>query len=141
MIKSCILKWYHIVVEQMPTEHKHPLLKSFEFAASGLRGILVQERNFKIQVSLGFLAVILGFVLNISPNEWLHLVIVITLVLVLELINTSIEEIVDLISPQLQEKAKIAKDVAAATVLVASFGSLVIGGLLFIPKILVILNR
>lgn len=120
-------------------EHKHPLVKSFEFAASGLRGIIVQERNFKIQLSIGLLAVILGFLLRLNLAEWLDLVIVITLVLIFELINTSIEEIVDLVSPQFQEKAKIAKDVAAGTVLVASIGSVIVGVLLFLPKIMAIL--
>lgn len=121
-------------------EHKHPLYKSFEFAASGLRGIIVQERNFKIQLSIGFLAVILGFILNLTLSEWLDLVIVITLVLIFELINTSIEEIVDLVSPEYREKAKIAKDVAAGTVLVASIGSVIVGVLLFLPKIIILLN-
>lgn len=120
-------------------EHRHPLFKSFEFAASGLRGIIVQERNFKIQLSIGLLAVILGFLLRLNLAEWLDLVIVITLVLIFELINTSIEEIVDLVSPQFQEKAKIAKDVAAGTVLVASIGSVIVGVLLFLPKIMAIL--
>jgi diacylglycerol kinase len=117
-------------------EHKHSILKSFEFALNGLKGIIIQERNFKIQLFAGILAVILGLLLKLNSAEWLDLVIVITLVLILELVNTSIEEMVDLVSPQFQEKAKVAKDVAAATVLVASFGSVVIGAFLFIPKIM-----
>jgi diacylglycerol kinase len=120
-------------------EHRHSILKSFGFAINGLKGIILQERNFKIQLSLGALAVILGFILNLNPNEWLDLVIVITLVLILELVNTSIEEMVDLVSPEIQEKAKVAKDVAAATVLVASIGSVIVGVLLFLPKILTLL--
>lgn len=116
-------------------EHRHALTKSFEYAANGLRGILIQERNFKIQLFIGFCAVILGFIFNLNISEWLDLVIVITLVLVFELINTSIEEIVDLVSPEYKEKAKIAKDVAAGTVLVASIGSVIVGVLLFAPKI------
>jgi diacylglycerol kinase len=59
--------------------------------------------------------------------------------LILELVNTSIEEMVDLVSPEIQEKAKVAKDVAAATVLVASIGSVIVGVLLFLPKILTLL--
>lgn len=120
-------------------EHKHPLVKSFEYALSGLRGILVQERNFKIQLLFGGLAVILGFILKLSMSEWLDLVIVITLVLIFELINTAIEEMVDLVSPEIREEARIAKDVAAATVLVASIGSVIVGALLFLPKILTFL--
>lgn len=122
-------------------EHRHALIKSFEYAAAGLRGIIIQERNFKIQLFIGFLAVILGFILKLSLSEWLDLVIVITLVLVFELINTSIEEIVDLISPQYHDQAKIAKDVAAGTVLMASFGSVIVGILLFLPKILILMSH
>lgn len=125
--------------EQKIPYHKHPLIKSFEYAAAGLRGILIQERNFKIQLTVGVLAVILGFIFNLTLSEWLDLVIVITLVLIFELINTSIEEIVDLVSPEFQEKARIAKDVAAGTVLVASIGSVIVGVLLFLPKILAFL--
>lgn len=116
-------------------EHRHSLFKSFGFALSGLKGIILQERNFKIQLFVGLLAIILGVALRLNLTEWLDLVIVIMLVLILELVNTSIEEIVDLISPQFQEKAKIAKDVAAACVLVASIGSVIIGALLFLPKL------
>ncbi|KKQ91937.1 MAG: Diacylglycerol kinase [Candidatus Woesebacteria bacterium GW2011_GWB1_39_10] len=121
-------------------EHRHSLIKSFSFAINGLKGIILKERNFKIQLFVGVLAVILGFALKLNPAEWLNLVIIITLVLILELVNTSIEQIVDLISPEFQEKAKIAKDVAAATVLVASIGSIIIGALLFLPKLLATLS-
>lgn len=119
--------------------HNHSILKSFGYAINGLKGIILQERNFKIQLFVGTLAVILGFVLKLNAGEWLDLVIAITLVLIFELINTSIEEMVDLVSPDVQEKARIAKDVAAGTVLVASIGSLIVGALLFIPKILILL--
>jgi diacylglycerol kinase len=57
-------------------------------------------------------------------------------VLILELINTAIEAIVDMVSPEIQEKAKIAKDVSAGAVLVASIAAVFIGGLIFLPKIL-----
>ncbi|HKC05175.1 MAG TPA: diacylglycerol kinase family protein [Patescibacteria group bacterium] len=122
-------------------EHRHSIFKSFGFALNGLKGIILQERNFKIQLFFGLIAVILGFLLKLNVAEWLDLVIVITLVLILELVNTSIEEMVDLVSPEIREKAKVAKDVAAATVLVASTGSLVIGALLFVPKILNLLKN
>lgn len=117
-------------------EHRHSIFKSFGYALNGLKGIILQERNFKIQLFIGTVAVILGFVLNLTLPEWLDLVIVITLVLIFELINTSIEEMVDLVSPEVQEKARIAKDVAAGTVLVAAIGSVIVGAMLFLPKIL-----
>jgi diacylglycerol kinase len=117
---------------------KHSLLKSFGFAFEGLKAEITKGRNFRIQIAAGLIATILGFILKLSPEEWLDLVIIITLVLVLELVNTSIEALVDLASPEIQEKAKLAKDVAAATVLVASVGSVAIGVLVFLPKLLAI---
>jgi diacylglycerol kinase len=133
-IKSCIHKWYHSLME-----HKHSIFKSFGFAFEGLKAEIIKGRNFKIQILFGILATVLGLMLKLSPEEWLDLVIMITLVLVLELVNTSIEALVDLVSPEIQEKAKLAKDVAAATVLVASIGSVIVGGLVFLPRLLAIL--
>ncbi len=131
MIKSSTHKWYHSGMES-----KHSLLKSFGFAFEGLKAAILKGRNFRIQLTIGTFAVILGVIFKLSFTEWLNLIIIITLVLILELVNTSIEALVDLVSPEIQEKAKLAKDVAAATVLIASIGSVIIGVLLFLPKLL-----
>jgi diacylglycerol kinase len=120
-------------------ENKHSLFKSFGFAFDGLKAAILRGRNFRIQIAIGIAACVLGTIVKLSFPEWLDLVIVITLVLILELVNTSIEALVDLISPEIQEKAKVAKDLAAATVLVASIGSLIIGMLLFLPHFISIL--
>lgn len=120
-------------------ESKHSIFKSFGFAFEGLKTAFSKGRNFKIQFSLGALAIVLGIILKISIFEWLDLTLVIASVLILELLNTSMEAIVDLVSPEVHPKAKIAKDVSAAAVLIASIGAVVIGGLLFIPKILSVL--
>jgi len=117
-------------------ESRHSLLKSFGFAFEGLKAAILRGRNFRIQLAIGALAITLGAILKLDSTEWLDLVIIITLVLILELVNTSIEALVDLVSPEIQEKAKLAKDVAATTVLIASIGSVVIGVLLFLPKLL-----
>ncbi len=117
-------------------ETKHSLFKSFKFAFDGLESAFTKGRNFRIQITIGAFAVVLGILLKLSVPEWLDLVLVISLVLILELVNTVIEALVDLVSPEIQEKAKIAKDVAAATVLLASIGSVIIGALLFLPKLL-----
>lgn len=121
-------------------ETKHSIFKSFKFAFDGLETAFLKGRNFRIQVALGVLAIFLAIFLNLNFSEWLILVVIITLVLILELVNTSIEAIVDIASPEIQPKAKVAKDVAAATVLLASIGSLIIGALLFLPKILPLLK-
>lgn len=117
-------------------ETKHSLFKSFSFAFEGMATELKKGRNFRIQVTLGVLSLTIGFVLGLSYAEWAILVITIAAVLILELINTAIEEIVNIISPQIRPEAKIAKDVSAASVLVASIAAILIGLLLFLPKIL-----
>lgn len=115
-------------------ESKHSLFKSFKFAFSGLETAITKSRNFRIQIILGILAIILGVIYKISGFEWLSLILIIASVLILELINTAIEEIVNMVSPEIQERAKIAKDVSAASVLVASIAAIFIGIIIFIPK-------
>ena len=117
-------------------ESNHSLAKSFKFAIDGLKTAFTKGRNFRIQISLGAAAVILGMVFKITPFEWLGLILIIASVLILELVNTAIEEIVNMVSPEIQERAKIAKDVSAGAVLVASIAAIFIGAFLFLPKIL-----
>ena len=117
-------------------ESKHSLLKNFGFAFDGVKTAFIKGRNFRIQVFAGIAAIILGLIFKISSSEWLDLILIIASVLILELINTAIEAIVDIVSPEIQPKAKIAKDVAAAGVLVASIAAVFIGAFLFLPKLL-----
>jgi undecaprenol kinase/diacylglycerol kinase (ATP) len=81
---------------------------------------------------------ILGVVLKINANEWISLVLIVTIVLILELINTAIETVVDMISLKFHPLAKIAKDVTAGAVLVASIGAIVVGVMIFLPKLLLV---
>ncbi len=117
-------------------EAKHSLLKSFIFAFNGLKTAILKGRNFRIQISFGIMAILLGIIFKISSFEWLSLTIIIASVLILELINTAIEEIVNMVSPEIQERARIAKDVSAAAVFVAAIAAVFIGAFLFLPKIL-----
>jgi diacylglycerol kinase len=116
-------------------ESEHSILKSFKFAFDGLETAVTKGRNFRIQIILGAVSIILGIILKISSFEWLGLILIIATVLILELVNTAIEAIVDIVSPQIQEKAKVAKDVSAAAVLVASISSIFIGIVIFVPRI------
>ena len=118
---------------------KHGLAKSFVFAFEGLKTAITKGRNFRIQIFVGTIAVLLGLVLKLSSFEWLALIIIISFVLILELINTSIEAITDMVSPEISEKAKIAKDVAATSVLISSIAGLLAGLVLFLPKILALM--
>lgn len=109
-------------------------IRSFKYAFAGIREAFQSERNMKIHLLLTILAIVLGIILKLSHIEWAVLVITIGLVLILEFINTSLEQIVDIVSPEKQEKAKIAKDVAAAGVLIASIVAVLVGIFLFVPK-------
>lgn len=112
----------------------HSLFKSFQFAFDGIKTEFRKGRNFRIQISAAAVAIILGFILRLSPVEWAILTATIASVLILELINTSLESVVNIVSPTLHPEAKIAKDVAAASVLIASIASVIIGSLLFLSK-------
>jgi len=112
------------------------LLRSFGFAFAGLGHLLRTQRNARIEVALGLAAVAAGLVLGLSTAEWAVLAVTICLVLILEGLNTSLELAVDLASPQLDPRAKAAKDLAAGMVLIAAIGSVAVGIALFGPKLL-----
>jgi len=118
----------------------HSTQKSFKYAFEGIKITFKNEPNFRIQLILALLSIFLGIILKISQIEWLILITVIFLVLLLELINSSLEALVNLVSPEINEKAKIAKDTAAGAVLIASILSFVIGIVLFLPKIITLLK-
>jgi diacylglycerol kinase len=77
----------------------------------------------------------LAFFLGFSPVEWIILAFTIAFVLILELINTTLEILVNIVSPEIKEEARIAKDVSAAVVLIGALLSLVVGAFLFLPKV------
>lgn len=112
------------------------LPRSFKHAFNGFHTAVRKEPNFQIHVMAGCTALIAGYVLGLYKTEWIILLFTIAFVLILELFNTAIEAIVDLLSPKYHEKAKLAKDVSAAAVLVSSVLAVIIGTLLFVPKII-----
>lgn len=112
------------------------IIRSFKFAFSGIKEAFKSERNMRIHMILMFLAILLGFIFKLTLIEWAILTATIGMVLMMEFINTSLEQIVDIVSPQIQEKAKIAKDVAAAGVLISAIVAVLIGVFLFLSKII-----
>jgi diacylglycerol kinase len=111
------------------------LFESFKYATIGIITGFKKTRNLWVD-SVFFVAVIvLGFVFNVSILEWIALLLCCSLVISLELVNTAIEEAVNLASPEIHPLAKISKDVAAGAVLISALFSVVIGMLIFIPKI------
>ena len=112
------------------------VLISFRYAFSGIKYTFKNSRNFRIQVLFAFLSLILGSILDLDKSDYLFLLMAIFSVLILEILNTSIESLVDLIvKKKFSNLAKIAKDCSAGSVLLASINSVIIGLYLFIPKI------
>jgi len=110
-------------------------LGSFRYALSGLVHLAGTQPNVWVQLALGAGAVAMGLWLRLTRAEWGVLTLTITIVLSLEAINTAIESAVDLASPELHPKAKIAKDVAAAAVLIGALGAIAVGLILFGPRL------
>ncbi len=109
--------------------------QSFKYAFNGLIILIREEHNARIHIIAAVLAIILGFVLEISLTEWISIIFAIALVVSLEIINSAIENIADFISPEKNKQIKRIKDLAAAGVLVGAIASVCIGLIIFLPKI------
>ena len=109
---------------------------SVKHALDGVRQAIITQPNFRIHLTLSLISVISGFILQIDHWEWIILVLVIIMGLVIEMINTAIESVVDLVSSEWRIAAKTAKDVSAGAMLIYAIGATLMAGLLFIPKIL-----
>ena len=114
----------------------HSTAKSFKYAFQGLRTALKNEPHFRIHIAFAIFALILGLILGLDLIEWLFLTFTIFFVLVLELLNTVLEAVVNTTSPEVNPYAKIAKDVSAACVLMAAGMSIIVGITLFLPKMI-----
>jgi len=110
--------------------------QSFSHAMHGLKTSWLSEHNFRIHIILFTVSIILGVYLKINRLEWGLLIIASSLVLISELFNTAIESICDFISPQIDPRVKKIKDVAAAAVLIAAIGALIIGIIVFLPQLI-----
>ena len=108
---------------------------TFIHAARGIGHAFRKETNFRIHVLALTLVIVLGVVLQISTIEWLFVAGCSMLVLSMELMNTAIENMCNLISEEYHPLIKIIKDVAAAAVLVSAIGSIITGLIIFLPKI------
>jgi len=109
---------------------------SFKHAFDGCLYAIRTQPNFRVHLLATVAVVFLGLYFSISPVEWLILVFTINTVLVAEMVNTSIETMVDLITIERRTDAKIAKDVASGMVLISATLSMVVALIIFLPKIL-----
>ncbi len=111
------------------------LMKSFGFAFRGIASAVKSETNMKIHLTISFFVLVFGIVFSISTFEWIACLLCMALVIGLEMVNTAIESVVDLASPEKHPLAAKAKDVAAGAVLIAAIISVVVGVIIFLPKL------
>ncbi|MEI6889547.1 MAG: diacylglycerol kinase family protein [Bacteroidales bacterium] len=111
-------------------------LISFRFAFKGIATAIRTQHNFRIHIAILALVITSGFVFGISPTEWCIVLLASALVLGLEMINTALEFVVDMISPEYHEKAGAIKDISAASVLIAALVAATCGIIIFSKYIL-----
>ena len=123
-------------LEKQVIHVKHSLFKSFECSARGVARVALTQRSFRIQLLIFALVIIAGFIFHISNNEWLFVILVSGMVLSLEMINTALEYIIDLVTEEYKVHVKHIKDITAGAVLVSSLIAFVGGLIIFIPHLL-----
>ena len=124
----------------MKMEKKAPLYRSFGYAFQGIFTCVRKERNMKIHCVAAVLVVIAGVILKISAIEWCICMVLFGLVMALELVNTAVEAVVDMVTEEYHPLAKVAKDTAAGAVLIAAIMAAIAGCIIFLPKIAQILQ-
>lgn len=124
----------------LKSKDKRKFSSSIKYCLGGINFVITNESNFKKEIVIGIIALLLSYILKISRIEFTIILIMIALVLTSEIINTSIEKVVDLYTKDYNNLAKIAKDVSAGSVLVMSIFSLLVGVIIFLPKIINVLG-
>ncbi len=117
------------------------IIRSFGFAFKGMGYAFASQLNFRVHVFAAAMAIAMGFALHISRDEWLWILLCITIVLFTELLNTALETLTDLVSPEYNEKAGHVKDVSAAAVTVTAAFALITGLIIFLPKIYALITH
>ncbi|MDN6162254.1 MAG: diacylglycerol kinase family protein, partial [Atopostipes sp.] len=111
---------------------------SFRYAFEGIVTAFKEERNMRFHIFSVIGVISLSFFLSLSVAEWLWILLVMFLVVIMEVLNTVIENLTDLVSPDYHPLAKKVKDMAAAVVLLTSFLALLVGGIIFLPKVILL---
>ncbi len=110
-------------------------VESFKYALNGLKIVFIEEHNARIHLIVSLIVIACGFIFHISTVEWIIICFAIGLVISMEIINSAIENLSDFVSPEHHKLIKKVKDLSAAAVLVCTISSVVIGILIFLPKI------
>ncbi len=112
----------------------------FKEAFEGLFKLTTTEKNFKFHLVAAAIVIIAAFYFNFTLTEWLILILTISFVLVSEAFNTAIEVLIDYVDKRRNANIKIIKDISASAVLLSAINSIVVGIILFYPKILILLK-
>ncbi|WP_442595009.1 diacylglycerol kinase family protein [Neobacillus sp. D3-1R] len=119
-------------------QRKYRMSQTFKFAIEGMITCVIQERNFRIHIFISILVIAAAILLSISKTEWILILIAIGGMMVLEMMNSAIERVVDLVTNEYHPLAKQAKDIAAGAVLIYALLSVIIGIMIFGPKIYIL---
>ncbi|MCK9203188.1 MAG: diacylglycerol kinase family protein [Bacteroidales bacterium] len=109
--------------------------RSFVYAWKGIISVIRNQPNFQIQLGVTVIVLICGFLAGLSAFEWLAVIIMIGSVLSAEVMNSALEYLVDFVSPDYHELAGKVKDIAAGAVLVTAIAAVIVGLIIFIPKL------
>ena len=129
------------MIKQKFKKSKPSLLKSVHYAFQGIKVNILTERNLAIHFCVMLLVIVCGFTFKISTTEWLICILLFGFVITLELMNTAIETAIDICKPEINPKAKLAKDTAAGAVLVVAIVAVIVGIIIFGPKIINVICR
>tara|TARA_Y100000385_G_C12732531_1_gene483349 strand:+ start:243 stop:647 length:405 start_codon:yes stop_codon:yes gene_type:complete len=114
---------------------------SFRFAFNGIKNLIKYEHNARIHLAALLCVIGLGIVLEIELTEWIAISIVSGLVILTELLNTAVEKLADFVESEWNESIGIIKDYCAGAVLISAVISIIVGGLIFMPKIMAVINN
>ncbi|MGB1284215.1 MAG: diacylglycerol kinase family protein [Polaribacter sp.] len=113
-------------------------LRSIKFAIKGMWLLIITEDSIKAQLFFAVIATILGFYFHISATEWMIQFLIIGLILVAEALNTAVEKMADFVHPAYHKKIGFIKDIAAGAPSFAAIISLIIAGIIYVPKIMLL---
>ena len=112
------------------------LIKSFRYASKGLWKTLREEQNLQVQGSAALFVIIMAGFFRVSRLEWAILVLIIGLVVLMEILNSAVERVSDVLKPRINSYVKEIKDIMAAAVMLASIIAVIIGLIIFTPYIM-----
>jgi diacylglycerol kinase len=112
-------------------------IKSFSYAIQGIKTFFQTQHNAWVHILATSIVIIVGYVVKLSTTEWCWIIVAIALVFITEMLNTAIEFLTDLVSPEYHHMAKRTKDVAAGAVLVAAIIAVILGLMIFLPKFII----